>query len=117
MLILLVSSGIPKQNLDVMIVDFSSQASIHKFANDIKSKYQAIHGLVNNAAVGGTPSKQFSVDGIELTFATNVIGYFLMSTLLSDLLIKGAPSRIVNIASNYAGGIPKHVISFNILQD
>lgn len=39
-----------------------------------------------------------------MTFATNAMGYFLLGNLLTDVLVKSAPSRIVNVASNYAGG-------------
>ncbi|MBJ7521797.1 MAG: SDR family NAD(P)-dependent oxidoreductase, partial [Solirubrobacteraceae bacterium] len=38
-------------------------------------------------------------DGIELTFATNVAGPFLLTSLLSDLLAAAAPSRVINISS------------------
>ncbi len=54
--------------------------------------------LVNNAgALLG--ERTVSPDGIELTFATNVLGPFLLTNLLTPLLKKSAPARIVNVSS------------------
>jgi NAD(P)-dependent dehydrogenase (short-subunit alcohol dehydrogenase family) len=34
-----------------------------------------------------------------MTFAVNHLGYFLLTTLLTDLLVKSAPARVVSVAS------------------
>jgi len=60
--------------------------------------------LVNNAGINRS-KRQTSADGIELTFATNVLGYFLLTRDLLDLLRASAPSRIVNVASTYASDL------------
>ena len=39
------------------------------------------------------------MDGIEATFAVNHLGYFLLTNLLRDLLVKSAPARVVTVAS------------------
>jgi NAD(P)-dependent dehydrogenase (short-subunit alcohol dehydrogenase family) len=97
-------SGIPISNLKVMQVDLSKQSSIKNFVNQYKAEFNSLYCLVNNASIG-PKEMEISEDGIELSFATNVMGYYLLSKLFSDLLIKSAPSRIVNVASNYAGGL------------
>src|SRR6185503_8051452 len=45
--------------------------------------------------------KTLSPDGVELTFATNYLAYFLLTHELLPLLRTSAPSRIVNVASKY----------------
>jgi len=108
----IVASGIEREKMQVMVVDTSSQTSIKKFASDFKKQHNNLHCLVNNAAIGGPPSREFSEDGLELTFATNVMGYYYLIECLSDILLKSAPSRIVNVASNYAGGLDLSDINY-----
>jgi NAD(P)-dependent dehydrogenase (short-subunit alcohol dehydrogenase family) len=99
--------------LIVMQVDISSQKSIREFAREFRQKYRRLDVLVNNAAGNrGTLPKVDSVDGIELTFATNVLGYFLLTNLLLDMLKKSAPVRIVNVASTYASDLDLDDLQF-----
>ncbi len=58
--------------------------------------------LVNNAGTA-QGERKISVDGIELTFATNVLGYHLLARELLGMLEACAPARIVNVASSFAG--------------
>lgn len=59
---------------------------------------------MNNAGVL-LPTRMTSVDGIELTLATNVLGYHLVTMGLLDALEAGAPSRVVNVASTFASDV------------
>ena len=90
-------------NADVhsMLVDLSLKDSI----TDLSRKWQGpLHVLINNAAAS-PPQRQITPDGIELQFATNVLGYFWMTSYFSDTLIKSAPSRVINVASYWAGNL------------
>jgi len=99
--------------LVVMKIDTSSQKSIREFAREFRRKYRRLDVLINNAAGNrGTLPKVDSVDGIELTFATNVVGYFLLTQELLDLLKKSAPARIVNVASSYASDLDLDDLQF-----
>ena len=58
------------------------------------------------------PSRRESVDGIELTFATNVLGYYLFTVLLLDSLRRAPAARIVNVASKMAYGLDLDDVEF-----
>jgi NAD(P)-dependent dehydrogenase (short-subunit alcohol dehydrogenase family) len=90
-------------DVDVMLVDTSSQKSIREFARRYREKYRRLEVLVNNAGINRSEQpRQNSVEGIELTLATNVVGYFLLTRELLNPLEAAAPSRIVNVASTFA---------------
>ena len=89
------------QNVLYKIVDLSSREEIFRFGSEWSNP---LHVLVNNAAT--TPrSRQESKVGIELQFATNVLGYFWMTQAFTRQLTISAPSRIINVASYWAGGL------------
>jgi len=85
----------------VMTLDTSGQGSIRGFARHYRDTYGSLDVLVNNAGAL-LPGRAMSVDGIELTFATNVLGYYLVTAELLDVLEAAAPSRVVNVASTFA---------------
>lgn len=85
-------------NIDLLIADLSSQASIRELAAEINKRYERLDVLVNNAGALFT-SRSVTIDGYETTFATNHLAYFLLTHLLLGLLKKSAPSRIVNVSS------------------
>jgi NAD(P)-dependent dehydrogenase (short-subunit alcohol dehydrogenase family) len=63
-----------------------------------------LHVLINNAAC--TPRSRLETpEGIELQFATNVLGYFRLIEEFTSILKASAPARIVNVASYWAGGL------------
>jgi retinol dehydrogenase-12 len=79
--------------------DLSSQKDIRELAQQVKDQYSQLDVLVNNA--GATfAERQQSIDGIEMTFALNHLGYFLLTNLMLDLLEKSAPARIINVSSS-----------------
>ncbi len=97
----------------VMKIDTSSQKSIREFAREFRRKYRRLDVLVNNAGGNrGNLPKINSVDGLELTFATNVLGYFLLTQELLDMLVRSAPVRIVNVASEYASDLELDDLQF-----
>lgn len=78
--------------------DLSSQAEIRALAGRLGAQFDAIDVLVNNAGALFTRRRE-SADGIEMTFALNHLGYFLLTGLLLDRLRASAAARIVNVAS------------------
>jgi NAD(P)-dependent dehydrogenase (short-subunit alcohol dehydrogenase family) len=100
------------KNCVVMQIDTSNQKSIHEFSQQFCKKYSRLDVLINNAGINRS-QRQLSADGIELTFATNVLGYFLLTRDLLDLLRKSAPARIVNVASSYASDLDLADLQFD----
>lgn len=88
-----------KINSEFFRCDISSLSDVKTFAEKIKSKFERIDVLINNAG-SRFSNYQKSVDGIELTFATNHLGHFLLTYLLLDLLKKSSDARIINISSS-----------------
>jgi retinol dehydrogenase-14 len=81
-----------------LLCDFSSLAAIRGLAETFLAGHDRLHVLVNNAG-GVNKTRWLTVDGIEATFAVNHLGYFLLTNLLSDLLVRSAPARVVTVAS------------------
>ena len=85
--------------VDVVACDFASIASIRAAAAQIKLRTDRIDVLLNNAGAVYMERGE-SVDGHELTFAVNHLGYFVLTDELLDLIKLSAPARIVNVASD-----------------
>lgn len=85
--------------IELMLCDLSSQADIRRFADEFKATHDRLDVLVNNAGVY-LRKRETTVAGIEATFAVNHLAYFLLTSLLLDLLKRSAPSRIVNVSSD-----------------
>jgi NAD(P)-dependent dehydrogenase (short-subunit alcohol dehydrogenase family) len=82
----------------MIIGDLSSRESIRQMAADFEGRFDRLDVLINNAGAWH-PDRTLTIDGIEATFATNHLAYFLLTGLLTPLLKRSAPSRIVNVAS------------------
>jgi retinol dehydrogenase-13 len=96
-----IRQAVPAARVRYEAVDLSRRQAIR----DLAGHWQGpLHVLVNNA--GTTPRRRETTpEGIELQFATNVLGYFWMAQLFADRLQASAPSRIVNVASHWAGDL------------
>ncbi len=84
--------------VEYFVADLSSQADVRKLALEFLDRHDRLDVLLNNAGAFFT-KRQTSVDGIEMTFALNHLGYFLLTNLLLDTLKRSSPSRIVSVAS------------------
>jgi len=97
--------------VELMIVDLARQGSIRDFARAFLDSHPELHVLVNNAGIWATRRRE-TPDGIEQTWATNVLGYFLLTELLLDRLRESAPARIVNVASRLARDLDLEDVEF-----
>lgn len=88
----------PRGEAHLGLCDLSDLKSVRQLAKRLGEELGRLDVLVNNASVL-TSERTLSVDGIELTFATNVLGPFLLTNLLLPLLQQSRPARIVNVSS------------------
>ncbi|XP_054786946.1 short-chain dehydrogenase TIC 32, chloroplastic-like isoform X5 [Prosopis cineraria] len=92
-----------KAKIDVMELDLSSMESVRNFAKQFNSCGLPLNLLINNAGIMATPFK-LSKDNIELQFATNHMGHFLLTNFLLDTMKRTATEhrkegRIINVSS------------------
>lgn len=83
-------------NIEVMGIDLASLATIRKFADEFKQRFQHLDLLMNNAGTIET-GRHLTVDGLERTVSVNYVGPYLLTRLLLPLMSEGC--RIVNMAS------------------
>ncbi|GJS25245.1 short-chain dehydrogenase TIC 32, chloroplastic-like protein [Tanacetum coccineum] len=93
----------PNAKIDVMELDLGSLASVRKFATEYCSSGLPLNILINNAGVMAPPFT-LSEDNIELQFATNHLGHFLLTNLLLENMKstsreQGKEGRIVDVSS------------------
>jgi len=80
-------------------LDLTSLSSVKRVAEGINGKIEKLDILVNNAGVMAVKDYEKSVDGIEVQFAANHIGHFLLTNLLMDSIFAAEGARIVNVSS------------------
>lgn len=93
----------PGAEIILFEIDLSSFASIERFCHHFLSTNLPLNILINNA---GRFSKklEYSEDKIEVTFATNYLGHFLLTKLLLEKMVAtasetGIEGRIINVSS------------------
>ena len=80
------------------LVDISLRRSVHACAERLLAGGEPVHVLVHNAGVL-PPERRETTEGLELTFATNVLGPHLLTRLLRERLVASAPARVIFVSS------------------
>ena len=83
---------------DLLVVDFSSFASVREAARRFSAERSALDVLVNNAGCV-LRERHVTADGHEATWQTNFLGGFLLTRLLLPMLRNAARPRVVNVSS------------------
>lgn len=78
--------------------DLSSLGEVRRLAAELLAGEERIDVLVNNASVLA-PERTSSVDGFELTLATNLLSPFLLTNLLIPRMVQSSPARIITVSS------------------
>ncbi|MGA2861970.1 MAG: SDR family NAD(P)-dependent oxidoreductase [Steroidobacteraceae bacterium] len=99
-----ITEQVPGATVHVVHCDLASLVSVRNSADVVRRTFGPIGLLINNAGMVSSRHRM-SEDGFELTFATNHLGPFLLTALLSDRLNETA--RVINVASraHYRGRI------------
>ena len=95
-------------SLRTEILDLSRREDIFALA----SRWQgSLDVLINNAAIA--PRRRTETpEGIEMEFATNVLGYVWMMRAFEEVLRTSSPARVVNVASYWAGDLDLDDLQF-----
>ena len=80
------------------LADLSSLAETRRAGLAIAASEPRIDVLINNAGALFS-SRHVTPEGLELTFALNVMAYFVLTAALRETLIASAPSRVVSTSS------------------
>ena len=91
------STGNPRVE-SLAVPDLAVRVQAKQLASDLLARYPAIHLLVNNAG-GYFDRRELTSEGLERTFALNVLAPFTLTVLLADRLRVSAPARVVQVAS------------------
>jgi NAD(P)-dependent dehydrogenase (short-subunit alcohol dehydrogenase family) len=83
--------------VEFLQLDLSDLAAVRAGARELLDRKLPIHGLINNAGLGG--QRGVTKDGFEIQFGTNHLGHYLLTRLLLDRIIDSGPARIINVSS------------------
>ena len=93
---------LPGANLDGVAFDIGTIAGVRRGAEAELKLADKLHVLVNNAGIFSS-ERVLNGDGVEMTFAVNYLGPFLLTELLgprlTDSADSGQASRVINVSS------------------
>uniref|UniRef100_A0A7N0UJP8 Uncharacterized protein n=1 Tax=Kalanchoe fedtschenkoi TaxID=63787 RepID=A0A7N0UJP8_KALFE len=113
----MILSESPDSTILVMPLDLSSLDSVRRFVSDFLSLDLPLHLLINNAGRFFAQGHAISEDGVEMTFATNYLGHFLLTKLLVKKMAEtadatGIQGRIVNVSSGIHTWFDGDIVSY-----
>ena len=83
--------------VESLTADLARMDSVRALSVAFRQRRTVLHVLSLNAAV--LPMKRhLTPDGLDSVFATNYLGQFLLARLLTDLLEKSAPARVITVS-------------------
>lgn len=97
--------SVPEGKFDPIVCDLQSFESVRKAMETIKTKYNVIDVLINNAGVMAQKDRA-TVDGYDVQVQTNCISHFLITKELFPLLRNSSQARIINHTSMARLGPP-----------
>lgn len=98
--------------VSALVADLADLTSVRRAADQILAEHQRLDVLIHNAGAL-TAHRVDSPDGIELTIAGQVVGPFLLTSLLLERLRESAPARVLTMSS---GGMYTAALSVDHLE-
>jgi dehydrogenase/reductase SDR family protein 12 len=102
----------PSAIVELALGDLSSLQSVRSLADTILERHDRIDVLIHNAGAL-VHDRRVTDDGLELTFATHVVGPFLLTRLLLPALERSDDARLITMSS---GGMYSVALSLEDLQ-
>jgi retinol dehydrogenase 14 len=96
----------------IAVSDLALKSETNRLADELLARFPAIHLLVNNAGIF-LVRREETAEGLERTFALNVVSPFLLTQRLAERLRTSAPARVVMISSEAHRA---HHVDFDDLQ-
>jgi NAD(P)-dependent dehydrogenase (short-subunit alcohol dehydrogenase family) len=84
--------------LSVVVADMGDLDAVRAAADEVLAAHESLHVLIHNAGAL-TADRRSAPDGTELTVANQVVGPFLLTSLLADRLRASAPARVITMSS------------------
>jgi NAD(P)-dependent dehydrogenase (short-subunit alcohol dehydrogenase family) len=94
--------------VEFLQADLSRQQDVRQLAAAVARKYERLDVLINNAGAKFSRYEE-SVDGIEMTLATNHLGHFLLTLLLWEKLHQAPAPRVVTVSSGAHHGVSNEI--------
>ena len=85
-------------NIHLHILDLSKPTDVLKFAEKFSEENSKLDVLVNNAGCM-VNTRETNKEGLDMNFATNTLGTYLLTTSLLPLLEKSDQPRVVTVSS------------------
>jgi len=85
--------------VELLKCDLASLKSVKEAAAALQHRDQPINILLLNAAIMAIPEREVTEDGFEVNFGVNFLANALLTSELTPLLLRGAPSRVIAVSS------------------
>ncbi|KAM6969761.1 DHRS-12_like_SDR_c-like domain-containing protein [Aplochiton taeniatus] len=82
----------------VHILDLCETRKVWEFTEGFKKKFKALNVLINNAGCIMS-QRDVNAEGLEKSFASNVLGVYILTKSLIPLLEKSADPRVITLSS------------------
>ncbi len=94
-----VADSTENSQIHLLTADLAEMSAVRDLAAEFEAKFSRLDALINNAALL-TARREVTSEGLERMFAVNFLAPFHLTRLLTPMLRKSAPSRLINLASN-----------------